>query len=222
MVMHDLAPDHPDVLAGAPLAGPNQWPAAAPELRRPILAYAAAMDALCLQLTRPIAMALGAPPDAFAGHFAQPITFLRLLWYPPQPADSPGDLFGSAPHTDYGFMTLLAQDRLPGLAVRTPNGDWLDVPVIEGALVMNSADILHRWSNGRWLSTPHRVVNRSGEERYSAPYFFDPHPSTVVAPLPSCVDVARPARFEPVLYGDYLMERLNKNYTQHQSRQAKR
>ncbi len=169
------------------------------------------------RLASVIAVALGAPADHFDAAFAEPVTFLRLLWYPPQPPASPDDLYGAAPHTDYGFLTLLAQHQLPGLEVRAPDGTWLDVPVTDDAFVLNSADILRRWSNGRWVSTPHRVVNRSGEERYSAPFFFDPHMETVVAPLPSCVPAGEQPRFEPVVYGDYLMERLRANYTRHRS-----
>ena len=216
LVMHDQPEDHPDRLAGLALAGPNQWPASAPEIREPIERYVAAMRDLGRRLARVIAVALGAPADHFAAAFVEPVTFLRLLWYPPQPPDSPDDLYGAAPHTDYGFLTLLAQHRLPGLQVRSSDGAWLDVPVVDDAFVLNSADILRRWSNGRWLSTPHRVVNRTGEERYSAPFFFDPHMRTVVEPLPSCVPAGERPRYEPVVYGDYLMERLRANYTQHQ------
>lgn len=217
LVMHDQPEDHPDRVAGLPLAGPNQWPGSAPEIREPIERYVSAMRDLGQRLTRVIAVALGAPADTFDAAFAEPVTFLRLLWYPPQPPDSPDDLYGAAPHTDYGFLTLLAQHRLPGLQVRSPDGAWLDVPVADDAFVLNSADILRRWSNGRWVSTPHRVVNRTGEERYSAPFFFDPHMSTVVAPLPSCVPAGQRPLFEPVTYGDYLMERLRANYRRHQS-----
>ncbi|MEL6981040.1 MAG: 2-oxoglutarate and iron-dependent oxygenase domain-containing protein [Actinomycetota bacterium] len=215
MVMHEQAEDHPDRLAGLPLAGPNQWPATAPEIREPIERYVAAMRSLGQRLLEAVAVALGAPADTFDAAFAEPVTFLRLLRYPPQPPQSPEDLYGSAPHTDYGFLTFLAQHQLPGLQVRRPDGTWIDVPVADNAFVLNSADILRRWSNGRWVSTPHRVINRTGAERYSAPFFFDPHMTTVVEPLPSCVAAGEQPRFEPVVYGDYLMERLRANYTQH-------
>ena len=220
MVMHELDAGHPDIHNGLALAGPNQWPVGAPDIKDPILAYARALGDLCLQLSRVIAVALGAPADTFEAAFAEPITFLRMLWYPPQPPDAPGDLFGAAPHTDYGFITLLAQDRLPGLQVRGPAGGWLDVPVVDGSFVMNSGDILRHWSNGRWLSTPHRVINRTGEERYSAPFFYDPHPAIVVEPLPSCVAAGERPAFEPLVYGEYLMAKLNKNYTRHQQRRT--
>lgn len=215
LVMHDQPADHPDRLAGLPLAGPNQWPASAPEIREPIERYVTAMRALGQRMAQVVAVALGAPADTFDAAFAEPVTFLRLLWYPPQPPQSPDDLYGAAPHTDYGFLTFLAQHRLPGLQVRRADGTWIDVPVADDAFVLNSADILRRWSNGRWVSTPHRVINRTGEERYSAPFFFDPHMTTMVEPLASCVAAGEQPRFEPVAYGDYLMDRLRANYTQH-------
>lgn len=216
MVMHDQPEDHPDRLAGVALSGPNQWPVSAPEIREPIERYVEALRSLGQRLVPVIALALGTPPESLTPAFAEPVTFLRLLWYPPQPPDPPDDLFGAAPHTDYGFLTLLAQDRLPGLQVRTTGGSWIDVPVVDGAFVLNSADILRRWSNGRWVSTPHRVINRTGEERYSAPFFFDPHMHTVVSPLPSCVPAGESPRYGSVVYGDYLMERLRANYRRHQ------
>ena len=163
-------------------------------------------------------MAVGGSPTDLDAHFERPTTFLRLLYYPPQPPQSPDDLFGSAPHTDYGFITILAQDEVGGLQVRNTDGEWLDAPYMPGAFVMNTADILHRWSNGKLISTPHRVINRSGRARYSNPFFFDPNMHTLVSPLPTCVSADNPARYEPVVYGDYLMERLNKNHSQHEKR----
>ena len=110
MLMHDLPPDDPDVVADRPLAGPNQWPADCPGFREAVTAYDTAMRALAAGLTRVIALALGLEADAMDAAFARPTTFLRLLHYPPHPTDAPARLYGSAPHTDYGFITLLAQD----------------------------------------------------------------------------------------------------------------
>jgi isopenicillin N synthase-like dioxygenase len=206
--------DDPDVIAGLPLAGVNPWPAAAPDIQAPILAYQSAMEALCLRLTRLIARALGAPADALDPAFEKPTTYLRLLHYPPIPADSPADLWGSAPHTDYGFITVLAQDAVGGLQVRMPDGSWVDAPTIPNSFVMNSGDILRRWSNERWLSTPHRVKNSTQVDRYSVPFFYDPHVSVDVVPLPSCGEPV----VEPVNYGDYVMHKFTSNYSQHQNR----
>ena len=101
--------------------------------------------------------------------FEKPTTFLRLLHYPTQPEEI--GLFGSAPHTDYGYITLLAQDQVGGLEVRNKADEWIAAPPIADTFVMNVGDILARWTNDRFVSTPHRVINRSGRERYSQPFF---------------------------------------------------
>ena len=207
LVMHELAPDDPDLIAGKPLQGPNQWPEGRPEFRDAALAYMAAMEDLSRRLVQAVALGLDLPGDFFDPYFTKPTVFLRLLHYPPQPPEE--GLFGSAPHTDYGFLTLLAQDEVGGLEVRNRDGQWIAAPPIDGTFVMNVGDILSRWSNGLYASTPHRVINLSGRERYSQPYFFDPSMDSVIEPLPSAG--ATPA-FEPIRYGDYLMERLDKNY----------
>ena len=218
MMMHELAADDPDLLAGVPYAGPNQWPATLPTFRPTVIAYNNALVGLARKLVQAIAVALGSAPTALDPYFACPTTFLRLLYYPPQPPQSPEDLYGSAPHTDYGFITILAQDEVGGLQVRNPAGEWVDAPHMPGAFVMNTADILHRWSNGRLISTPHRVINRSGLARYSTPFFFDPHMLAEIRPLSSCVTTEHPAQYEPVIYGEYLAERLNANHAQHQEK----
>ena len=220
MLMHELPPDDADLLARAPLAGPNQWPASLPNFYQAVTAYNDAMVSLARKLVRTISLALGGELTDFDPYFARPTTFLRMLYYPPQAPQSPDDLFGSAPHTDYGFITILVQDEVGGLQVRNPAGDWIDAPYIPGTFVMNTADILHRWSNGRLISTPHRVINRSGRARYSNPFFFDPNMHAEITPLPSCVSADHPAKYEPVIYGEYLMERLHANHQQHQKQES--
>jgi isopenicillin N synthase-like dioxygenase len=209
MLMHEVPPDDPR--HGRPLDGPNQWPEL-PGFRDAVAAYAQAMEDFCRRLLPILAMALHLPPDWFAPHFQQPTTFLRLLHYPPQALDAPEDAFGSAPHTDYGFITVLVQDARGGLEVRRRDGTWLQAPPIPGTWVVNVADMLARWTNGRWQSTPHRVKNLSGSDRYSCPWFFDPSMDSIVEVLPSCQGPQHPPEFPPVRYGDYLMERLDRNY----------
>jgi isopenicillin N synthase-like dioxygenase len=210
MMMHDVPPHDPRF--GTPLNGPNQWPADLPGFREAVLAYDTALRNFCLRILRPIALALDLPADALAPYFGQPTTFLRLLHYPPQPPDAPDDAFGSAPHTDYGFITILAQDNAGGLEVRPRDGDWIPAPPISGSFVVNVADMLARWTNDRWQSTPHRVKNLSGGDRFSCPYFFDMDLDSTVACLDTCQSAANPARYQPVRYGDYLLERLDRNY----------
>ena len=205
LILHELPPDDPDVLAGKPLQGPNQWPAGQPGLRRAALAYVDAVQDLARRLTGLIARSLGLPDGYFEADFARPTTFLRLLHYPPQPEEA--GLFGSAPHTDYGFITLLAQDDVGGLEVRNKNGAWIAAPPVPNSFVMNVGDMLAHWSGGLFASTPHRVINASGRERYSQPFFYDPGMDTVITPITGDTDA------EPIRYGDYLMERLDKNYS---------
>ena len=209
MLMHEVPETDPRY--GRPLDGPNLWPDLA-GFRDAVEAYEAAMHAFCLRLLSPLAVALGLPREWFAPHFRQPTTFLRLLHYPPHAVDAPEDAFGSAPHTDYGFITILVHDNQGGLEVRRKDGTWLAAPPIEGTWVVNVADMLARWTNGRWQSTPHRVKNLSGGDRYSCPYFFDMSMDSIVEVLPTCGTAQHPA----VRYGDYLMERLDKNYAYRQ------
>ncbi|MBF0279863.1 MAG: isopenicillin N synthase family oxygenase [SAR324 cluster bacterium] len=218
IMMHELPADDPDLLAGVDLAGPNQWPEQLPDFRKKVLAYNSALSELAQKIVRAIALALGQDDDCFDSHFQHPTSFLRLLFYPPHPPECTDELFGSAPHSDYGFITILAQDKSGGLQVRNVSGEWIDAPFIPGTFVMNAGDILHRWSNGHFISTPHRVINRSGHSRYSCPFFFDPNMKSEIVPLATCVGEERPLRYPPVVYGDYLMERLLANHDQHAQR----
>ncbi len=208
MLMHEVAPG----AETGPLDGPNQWPERPADFRAAITAYDAALRHLGQQMTRMIAVALGLPPAGLDAYFQRPTTFLRLLHYPPSPPDADERQYGSAPHTDYGFITILAQDNRGGLQVRSRGHRWIDATPIEDAFVVNIGDMGARWSNGRWRSTPHRVINRSGADRYSLPYFYDMAADVAVAPLPCCVPAGAPAQFPPVVYGDYLMERIDANY----------
>ncbi len=214
MMMREDEPDSPDVLSGAYLAGPNQWPDLA-GFREDVTAYHDALSALGHDLMKVAALAIGADPAELLKAFETPTTWLRLLHYPPSPPASAEDLYGSAPHTDFGCLTILAQDEVGGLQVMTPSGDWIDAPVISGSFVVNVGDMLHRWSNGRLKSTPHRVINRSGRERYSCPFFYDPHVDTKIAPLAACVSADRPALYEPLIFGDFLRAELEAGYDKH-------
>lgn len=210
--LHEVAPDDPRVLADEPLQGPNQWPdeAALPGFRAVINRYVKEMTDLARRLVHAIAISLGLPEDGMDRCFEKPTTFLRLLHYPTQPEEA--GLFGSAPHTDYGYITLLAQDEVGGLEVRNKAGEWIAAPPLRDTFVMNVGDILARWTNDRFVSTAHRVINRSGRERYSQPFFFDPGMDEMIEPLPACAPLGERPKYPPVRYGDYLMERIDRNY----------
>ncbi|HXZ01164.1 MAG TPA: 2-oxoglutarate and iron-dependent oxygenase domain-containing protein [Stellaceae bacterium] len=211
-VSHDRGPDHPDVIAGKPLRGRNQWPAGLPGFREDIMAYLKAMEALCDRMLPAFAVALGLPPDHFARAFADEAhVTLRLLHYPPQDA-AEDNLFGQAPHTDNSFMTVLARGEVPGLAVRLPSGRWLAPPLVPGTFLVNLGNMMRRWSNDRFLSTPHGVLNDSGADRYSIAYFHSPNPDTLIECLPSCTGPGNPARYPPALYRDFVLEFYRANY----------
>lgn len=214
MVMHEVAEDDPRY--GTDVHGPNQWPAKLPEFKATVEEYIAALEVLSRKFTHLIARALGLGPDDLDHFFGRPTTFLRMLHYPPQP-DAAADEFGSAPHTDYGFITILLQDSVGGLEVRRRGGGWIKATPVPGTFVVNVGDILARWTNGRWQSTPHRVQNKNVVDRYSVPFFYDPDMMETITCLPNCVPAGEEPRFEPVLYGDYLMERIDKNYSYRKS-----
>ncbi|HIB21082.1 MAG TPA: isopenicillin N synthase family oxygenase [Rhodospirillales bacterium] len=190
-----------------PLDGPNQWPQELPRMEAVCKTYMRDMRMLSIQIVHSIARGLGIDEDWFDRFFKCPTEFLRLLHYWPQEEED--GLYGAAPHTDYGFITLVAQDDVGGLEVRDRDGSWFGVPPIDGTFVLNVADILSFWTGGIFISTPHRVKNITGRERYSQPYFFDPSMETLVSPIPGLHEIEA---FKAVNYGNYLMERLDKNY----------
>jgi isopenicillin N synthase-like dioxygenase len=211
-VGRELAANDPGLLAGKPFHGPNQWPSAPHGFRATMLAYFAAMQDVCERLHRGFALDLGLAPDHFAPFIDRPLATLRVLRYPPHPGAFDGQLWGAAPHTDYGNVTILAQGDESGLQVQRRDGSWLDAPVIPGAFVCNIGDCLMRWSNDVYVSTPHRVVNRTGRLRHSMAFFFDPNDDAPVACLPTCTDATRPPRYAPTTGAAYLKERLDATY----------
>ena len=211
MMMREDQTVDPDVF----LSGPNQWPDL-PGFREISQDYATAMTDLGRKMIRLAFQAIGATDQSALSAFDPPTLWLRLLRYPPQPPMSPEDLYGSAPHKDFGCLTILAQDDAGGLQVQTPAGQWVDAPPMEDAFVVNVGDMLHQMSNGRLLSTPHRVINLSGRERYSVPFFFDPHVSYDVAPLPG----TGTPKFEPLNFGAFLRHELQASYDAHKPDKA--
>lgn len=162
------------------------------------------------RVQRAIALELGQEEDFFSRAHTGISCSLRLLYYPTTGAEQVASTqMGAGAHTDYGFMTLLFQDPVGGLQVINRNGDWMDVPPIDNAIVVNSGDLLERWTNGAYRSTVHRVKPRIGQrERLSIAMFIDPDPETPVAVLPSCVSATHPSRYPATTAGEHLLEKL--------------
>jgi isopenicillin N synthase-like dioxygenase len=165
-----------------PLHGPNLFPARPAGLRDAVLHYMDAVTALGHELLRGISAGLGLDAGWFDRHLtADPLVLFRVFHYPPVAAGD--ERWGVGEHTDYGLLTILAQDATGGLMVRSSDG-WIDVPVVEGAFVVNLGDMLERMTAGRYKSTPHRVRNTSGVDRLSFPLFLDPAWDADVRPVP--------------------------------------
>lgn len=205
----ELAEDDPAVLAGEALRGPNQWPAFMPELQTALYGYYRAIGETGADLLRAVAVGLELDEQFFVGKYEKPLQRTQMVYYPPHPPQAEADLFGVAPHTDYGCITLLHQDDSGGLQVRAlDTNEWIDATPIPGSLVINVGDLLGRWSNDRFRSTLHRVVNRSGHERYSIATFYDPTYSAIVDPRELGVADADCA-YVPVSAGDYILGRID-------------
>jgi isopenicillin N synthase-like dioxygenase len=214
----ERAPDDPAVIANKRFHGLNQWPADLPGFRETTLEYMRTLEALCRRLVPLYALALDLPADFFDRCFAEPHMILRMSRYPV--IDREVETVASlVPHTDSGFMTLLPPNRVPGLSIQLPNGRWIDAPGIDGAYVVNGGDILHRWTNERFLSTPHRVRNVSGQARYAIPFFCDPDHDTMIECLPTCRSADNPAKYPPIRFGDYALWFASKSY-QHMANEA--
>jgi isopenicillin N synthase-like dioxygenase len=221
----ELPADDPRVRAGLPFHGANLWPRQVPELRDAVLRYMTLTMRAANALIEGVALSLDLEPDYFARHYtADPTILFRIFRYPVSTeAERAAAPWGVGEHTDYGLLTLLAQDKHGGLQVRTDTG-WIDAPPLQGALVCNIGDMLDRLTGGWYRSTPHRVLNTSGVDRLSFPLFFDPNLSAAIHPLPqhalhdaTAIDADRQRRWDQAsvhmfdgTYGDYLVAKVAK------------
>ncbi len=208
----ELPEDDPDVAAGEPLRGPNNWPKDRPGLRDAMTAYYAAIGQCGADLLACVAVSLGLAPDFFVDKYQKRLQRTQIIYYPPHPEGAAPDQYGLAPHTDFGCITLLWQDNSGGLEVlERQSKAWIPATPIPGTLVVNAGDLLGRWSNNRYASTPHRVVNRSGRERFSIATFYDPDFKAVVDPRQLGVS-AEACKFEPTTSGAHILGRIERSF----------
>ena len=191
---------------------PNQWPDGLPGFREVLIEYYETLEELAHRMLPLYAVALDLAPDYFNDKFSRYrcINYLRVAHMPPETLEE--DEYNVGPHTDSSFATLLATSDQPGLQLLTRSGKWMKAPLVREAFCVNSGDILTRWSNGRALSTPHRVINESGADRYSVPFFLHPPADTVIECLPTCCGPDNPAKEPPITAGEYLRWFLDANF----------
>ena len=210
-IRRPLAADDPDLLAGKPLHGKIPWPSAMPDLQPRMMRYYDHVDQLGYSLLSLFELGLDLPEGALKASFTKDMNSLRLLHYPPQRPDEPGVHLGARAHTDTNAFTILAQDNNGGLEVRNRDGDWIAVPPIPGTLVVNVGEVLKVWTDAVFPSVVHRVINRSGRERYSIPFFMYPSFDALIQPLlenPDPTNVAAEnlhtsmPRDKPFIYGE--------------------
>ncbi|TDZ19319.1 2-oxoglutarate-Fe(II) type oxidoreductase hxnY [Colletotrichum orbiculare MAFF 240422] len=200
----EIPETHPYFIGKKLNSGPNQWPEGLggdlQGFRTASMEYYASALGLASDLMGALALSLGLDEGYFAEFMDGAVATMRLLHYPSQPADADEKLTrGIGAHTDFGAITMLLQDEVDGLQVwDKKNEAWIDVPPTEGAFVVNLGNLMARWNNERYKSNIHRVINKSGRERYSIPVFVSGNPDYVVDCIPTCKSAANPAKFGPV------------------------
>jgi len=200
-----------------PLRGANRWPGFSSDFRNLALAYFEAAHEVAYHLLRGFAIGLGKNEDVFLQKTAMPMSRASFVYYPPQDVAMGPDQFGVGPHTDFGVLTVLGQDDVGGLQVQDAGGDWVTAPPIPGTLVVNVGDLLARWTNDIYRSTPHRVVNSSGKERLSLVLAYDPEPETLIDPkalLGGDIETS----YQALTCSDYLIRRFAKSFAYRQNK----
>lgn len=208
----ELPDDHPVARKNWRGLGHNRWPDV-PGFRDQTMAYHTAMQGLGDQILALIAQSLDLPAAWFAPFYEWGAGVLRFIKYPPQPANAAFNQLGAGAHTDWGGITILAQDDLGGLEVKTVSGDWIEATPVPGTFVINLGDLMARWTNGVYSSNMHRVKNnRSIGDRYSLPFFYSPRADAVIEPIATCVTAEHPRRFETCTSSEHILEMFRRSY----------
>jgi isopenicillin N synthase-like dioxygenase len=199
----ELGADDPLVQEGKPLHGGNQWPAGLPGFAEALRAYYVSMEALGQRLLQGFALAMGMQRHALDAQYRKPLTQLRLLHYPAQEV-MVDNMLGARAHRDVGLFTILLQDDVGGLEVCNAAGEWVVAPPVPDTFVVNVGEMMKLVTNDRYASALHRVVNRSGRERYSVPFFFNPDYDATLSVLPQFVEANHVPQFEPIHAGEHM------------------
>ncbi|MFA5949429.1 MAG: 2OG-Fe(II) oxygenase family protein [Hyphomicrobium sp.] len=195
------------------LARSVKWPADMPEFRGQLQVYTADITTLGRHLMRCLALSLDLNEDYFDDGFDNPGCSVRLLHYGPRPADALPNQIGAGAHTDWGGITILYQDDVGGLEVKSAEDQWIKATPIAGTFVINLGDMIRRWTNDSYRSTLHRVVsNATDKHRYSIATFFNPRDDYRVACVPTCLKEGEQPTYAPCTVGEHIMDMVRKTY----------
>ena len=207
------AADDPRVRAGLFNHGANQWPSSRPRFKGVMQSYLDTMLSLAERMMGGIALSLDLPEDYFAGYCTDAMATVRLLHYPPQPVHGNPAQKGAGAHTDFGGLTLLRQGDVGGLQVWDQgSGGWIHAAPVPGTFVVNLGDMIARWTNDRYRSTLHRVVNASGKERYSVPFFYTGNYAHTVACIPTCLAPGEQPKYPPITVEQHMRAMYQRTY----------
>ncbi|CAG8882756.1 unnamed protein product [Penicillium egyptiacum] len=213
----EIPEDHPYYLEKKLNSGPNQWPPTVPrkeEFKETTMEYYHAVFDLAKDVLGVLAQTLGVESTFFDPLTDGAVATMRYLHYPAQPHDTDERLNrGIGAHTDFGCITLLLQDEVDGLQVLdAPSGQWLDVKPVPGAYVVNLGNLFMRMANDKYKSNIHRVINKSGQERYSIPFFFSGNPDYICECLPNCREEGESAKYAPITVQDMVTASYKESY----------
>lgn len=211
-LQRDRGPDDPKVIEGRRFSGQNKWPAEdrVPGFRAQMLKYHATMEKLGWAMLPVYARALDLPADWFLPHFANDPHYINRNGHY-MPVEHEEGQFALGAHSDHSFMTFLPMSGVPGLEIRTQDGRWIPAPHVPGAMLVNTGEFLNRWTNGRFIATPHRVVHPP-RDRYALTFFYSPCDETRLDPIPTCVGPDNPPRYKPQTFLEYLTAYAEGNY----------
>ena len=233
-IADDISKDDSDRYNPDKLCGPNVWPDNidseefhfdAVLFKDVMVAYHQRMKVIGFTVVQMLALSLNLPREYFDSCFdTNPMAFLRLLHYSSEQSNMEEGIYACGAHSDYGMITILATDENPGLQIKFDEDDdknsnrndeecWIDVaPPPLGTFVVNLGDMLERWTNGRYKSTVHRVLSKTGRERFSMPFFYEPAFDTIVTCLPSCIGEDGIVKYPPTTSGQHLISKYKETH----------
>ena len=211
----DVMANHKDtdlrVVNKIPFFGKNIWPKTIKNFENISMQYYNRLIILAFDIMKTISHILSLPENFFLGEISDPFAMLRILKYPKQKSHDKL-MVGAGTHTDYGLITILAQNEIKGLEVQDKKGNWLEVEPIKDLLLVNFGDEMAMWTNNIIQATPHRVINKSDDERYSSVFFFHSPYDKLITPQPQFITADKPQLYKPIKSIDYMTKRFSETF----------